>query len=172
MRCGTAWNCRSCATATVSERGRGTEDMEELQELRTLLEQRRYDEALLLATELEEMSKEDKVNKIRSFAIVLLLHLIKQAAEQRTTRSWELSIYHALYQIHYTNQRRKSSGTYLDEAALRTVIGEAYRPALKRAALEAFEGQYDEHTLAQKVDRAAIENEALTRMVSYRGDEE
>ncbi|NJN68817.1 MAG: hypothetical protein HC884_20010 [Chloroflexaceae bacterium] len=50
------------------------------------------------------------------------------------------------------------------------MIGEAYRPALKRAALEAFEGQYDEHALAQKVDRATVEHQALTRIVSYRDE--
>ncbi len=41
------------------------------------------------------MSKEDKIHKIRSYAIILLIHLIKQEAEQRTTRSWDCSIYSA-----------------------------------------------------------------------------
>ena len=41
---------------------------------------------------MEEMSREDKVHKIYSFAEMLLLHLIKQKrTEQRTTRSWELT---------------------------------------------------------------------------------
>jgi hypothetical protein len=34
---------------------------------------------------MEEMSREDKVNKIYSCPEILLLHLIKQRAEQRTT---------------------------------------------------------------------------------------
>ena len=37
--------------------------------------------------ELEEMPQEDKLNKLYSCGAVLLVHLIKQQAEQRTTRS-------------------------------------------------------------------------------------
>ena len=40
-------------------------------------------------------------------------------------------------------------------------LTEAYQPALERAALEAFEGRYDDVELGQKVDRAAIEQKAL-----------
>jgi hypothetical protein len=47
------------------------------------IEQQRYVEALDLIAEMEEMSSEDKINKISSFAEILLLHLIKQEAEQR-----------------------------------------------------------------------------------------
>jgi hypothetical protein len=70
--------------------------MEELLELRSYIEQQRYPEALNLIAELEEMSREDKINKIRSFAVILLLHLIKQEAEKRTTRSWDVSIHYFL----------------------------------------------------------------------------
>jgi len=66
--------------------------MEELFELRTAIEEQRYADALILLGEMEKMNKDDKLNKIDSFAIILLLHLIKRQAEQRTTRSWDLSI--------------------------------------------------------------------------------
>ena len=46
-----------------------------------------------------EMSKDDKLNKIFSFGIILLLHLIKQRAEKRTTRFWDTSIFNAVQQI-------------------------------------------------------------------------
>ncbi len=61
--------------------------MEELFELRTCLEQGRYTDAMALLGEMEEMSKDDKINKVQSFTIVLLLHLIKKDAQKRTTRS-------------------------------------------------------------------------------------
>ena len=51
--------------------------MEELLALRRYIELQRYTEALDLLAEMEEMSREDKVNKIYSFAEILLLHLIK-----------------------------------------------------------------------------------------------
>ncbi len=146
--------------------------MEELAELRTCIEQQRYDDALDMIAELEEMSRDDKINRIRSYAIVLLLHLIKQQAEQRTTRSWDLSIYHARYQIWHTNRRRRAGGTYLDEAALRQTIHEAYRPALKRAALEVYEGQLDEAALATRIDRIQLEQQALHLVQTYQDEEE
>lgn len=143
--------------------------MEELATLRVYIEQQRYAEALDLITELEEMSREDKINKIYSFLEVLLLHLIKQAAEQRTTRSWQLSVRNAVRHIVRTNTRRKSGGTYLDEAELRDLIAEAYQPALERAALEAFEGLYDHEELGQKVERDTLEREALERITTETG---
>ena len=63
--------------------------MEELLELRQFLEQGKIHEALLLVDELEEMSLGDKINKIDSYGVILLIHLIKQKAENRSTRSWD-----------------------------------------------------------------------------------
>ena len=81
--------------------------MEELAELRNYIQSERYAEALLLIDELEEMSKEDKLNKIHSHVIILLLHLIKKHAEQRSSRSWEFSIANSIHQITRINKRRK-----------------------------------------------------------------
>lgn len=61
--------------------------MEELLELRELLQQGKVNEALLLVDQLAEMSLSDKINKIDSYGVILLIHLIKQHAEQRSTRS-------------------------------------------------------------------------------------
>ncbi len=130
-------------------------------ELRRYIEEQRYAEALDLIADLEEMSREDKINKIYSLLEVLLLHVIKQGAERRTTRSWELSIRNAARQIARVNRRMKSGGTYLDESELRDLVAEAYQPALERASLEAYEGRYDDRELGQKVDRASIEQQAL-----------
>ena len=52
--------------------------MEELLTLRQYIQQKDYERALLLIDEIEAMSKEDKLNKIYSYAVILLLHLIKQ----------------------------------------------------------------------------------------------
>jgi len=107
--------------------------MEELLELRAYIEQQQYAEALDLIAEMEEMSKEDKINKIYSIAAILLLHLIRQQAEKRTARSWELSIRNSVRQIARINRRRKSGGVYLDTDGLQMIIDEAYQPALERA---------------------------------------
>ena len=59
--------------------------MEELFTLKSLLLEGDISGALAIVEELEEMSRDDKINNIRRFAVVLLLHLIKQQAEKRTT---------------------------------------------------------------------------------------
>jgi hypothetical protein len=138
--------------------------MEELQELRTFIEQGRYPEALVLLGEMEEMSYSDKVNKIQSFLTVLLLHLIKQHAEQRTTRSWEISIQNSIDQIIRSNKRRKAGGYYLEAHELQGAIDEIYTNAVRLASIEAFEGRYDPPELAELVDEGAIKEQAL-RMI-------
>ena len=135
--------------------------MEELIELRACLEQHRYDDALALVTELEEMSKEDKINKIGSFVKIILLHLIKRHAEQRTTRSWDTSIKNAVYEIQRTNRRRKAGGFYATEDDIREIIAETYPYALSYAALEAFEGRYDADELERMVDAQTIRQETF-----------
>ncbi len=139
--------------------------MEELLELRQYIQQKQYTEALDLIGEMEEMSRADKVNKIYSFVVILLLHMIKQHAEKRTTRSWDLSIYNAIDQIRRVNQRYKSSGTFLSQSELKTTVEEAYPLALKRAALEAFEGRYEDDELAAMVDQNLILEQALKLIV-------
>ncbi|WP_341527175.1 DUF29 family protein [Nostoc sp. UHCC 0302] len=135
--------------------------MEELLEIRQLLEQGKVHEALLLVDELEEMSLSDKINKIDSYGVILLIHLIKQKAERRSTRSWEISIENAVREINKTNKRRKSGGFYLNEAELKNILQQGYEIALKRAALEAFEGRYETEELAAMVNQPETLAEAL-----------
>ncbi|WP_027255210.1 DUF29 family protein [Planktothrix agardhii] len=135
--------------------------MEELLTLKELLHQGNITEALLIVEELEEMSKSDKLNKIFSYGIILLLHLIKQSAENRTTRSWNLSIRNSVKQIQRTNSREKAKGTYMSEAELVTTLEDAYDLALEKAAIEAFEGKYEAEGLSQLVQREEIIKKAI-----------
>ncbi len=130
-------------------------------ELKELLHRGKVAEALVLVTELEEMSKSDKLNKIFSYGIILLLHLIKKIAENRTTKSWETSIFNAVKQIQRTNKRHKAKGTYLTEEELVETLEDAYESGLKSAALEAFEGIYDVEEIAKMVNRDDIMKMAI-----------
>ena len=140
--------------------------MEELYELRTYIEQGRYTDALTLLGEMEEMSRDDRINKIGSFLEILLLHLIKRQAEQRTTRSWEISMQNAVSQINRTNKRRKAGGYYLRPDELREAIDEVYANALRAASLEAFEGVYAPSQLAEMVEPEEIRAEALQMVLN------
>jgi len=135
--------------------------MEELIDLRLAIEEKRYADALILLGEMEEMSREDKIEKIDSFLIILLLHLMKQAAENRTTRSWDSSIRESARKIQRINKRRKSGGFYLSDDELKQAIQEAYPSALDKAATEAFEGQYSVEEFAEKIDFVIIQQKAL-----------
>jgi len=135
--------------------------MDELQDLREHIEHGRYAEALVLIGELEEMSRDDKIQKIESFLQVLLVHLIKRQAEQRTTRSWDVSIRNAADAIWRVNKRRRAGGTYLSRQELEEAIEEILPSAMRQASLEAFEGRYEDSALAGMVDHAALCREVL-----------
>ena len=135
--------------------------MEELLELREHIQQGRYTSALVLIGEMEDMSRDDKINRIESFLEILMLHLIKQQAEKRTTRSWEISIRNASEQIARSNRRRKAGGLYLTQEEITEAVHESYPSALRYASLEAFGGVYTPEELAGMVEESAIKEEAL-----------
>lgn len=135
--------------------------MQELEDLRAAVKKQDYVSALQIIDELEEMSKEDKLNKIYSYAVILLIHLIKQEAEQRTTSSWERSILVSVDNIKRTNKRRKSGGYYAERDTLQEIIDEAYDRAIKEASFEAFEGKLNWQELSEKVNPQKIKTQAL-----------
>ncbi|MBW4597401.1 MAG: DUF29 domain-containing protein [Brasilonema angustatum HA4187-MV1] len=135
--------------------------MEELLELKDLLLKGDVPGALVIVEELEEMSRNDIIKTIRSYAIILLLHLIKQQAENRTTRSWDVSIRNSVREIQRENKRRKAGGYYLSSEELVETLQEAYLNAIDEATLEVEEGRYQPEELEQLVDREKIINSAL-----------
>jgi hypothetical protein len=135
--------------------------MEELLNLKQLLYQGNIPEALKIVEELEEMSKSDKINKIFSYAIILLIHLIKQSAENRTTKSWDVSIRNSIKQIQRTNKRHQAKGNYLTDEELKETLEDAFESALDEASLEAFEGIYEIEKLGKMVDKDQLIQKAL-----------
>ncbi len=138
--------------------------MEELLELRNSIKSGNYTKALEIVDELEAMSKEDKLEKIYSYTIILLLHLIKQEAEKRTTKSWEVSIKNSIERINRTNKRRKSGGYYAQREDLKEIIDAAASPALRNASLEAFEGECSEQEILEMIDLDLIKNKVLEKL--------
>ena len=142
--------------------------MEELETLRKLIEEQDYANALTLIDEMDEMAKDDKITKIESFLIVLLVHLIKQTAEARTTKSWQRSINHSLFGIYKSNKRRNAGGFYLKPEELETAIDESFSFSLKEAADEAFGGAYSAEQLSSMIDAEKIKQEALNQITAYK----
>ncbi|OCQ96348.1 hypothetical protein BCD67_25515 [Oscillatoriales cyanobacterium USR001] len=135
--------------------------MEELLELKNLLLKGDIKGSLIIVEELEEMSKNDIIDNIYSHAIILLLHLIKQQAENRITRSWDVSIRNSVREIQRKNKRRKAGGYYLTPEELLETLEEAYLNALDRASLEVAEGIYHTEELAKLVNQEELVNHAL-----------
>ncbi len=138
--------------------------MQELEELKQKIIDREWEEAMAIVEELEEMSKDDKINAIGSFCVILLLHLIKQEVEKRSTKSWDVSIKNCIAEITKRNKRRKSGGSYLTNAELLEIIAENYELALARASLEAFDGSMEVSELDKLVDRDRVLEEAKTQL--------
>ena len=141
--------------------------MEELIALRELLQKGNVSNALLMIDEMEEMSKKDILNKIRSYGIILLLHVIKQKAENRTTRSWDVSIRNSVLEIQDLNSRLYSKGNYLSDQELRESLESGFRQAINQASLEVNEGQYDARELQGIVDKQQICDRAMTAISSF-----
>jgi hypothetical protein len=135
--------------------------MEELLTLKDLLVQGDVQGALMIVEELTEMSRNDIIKTIRSYAVILLLHLIKQQAENRTTRSWDVSIRNSVREIQRENKQRKAGGYYLTPEELWETLVEAYLNAIDQASLEVEEGRYEPEELEKLVNREKILNRAL-----------
>jgi DNA primase large subunit len=138
--------------------------MEEPYELRNYLEAGKPKEALTLLDEMEEMSRDDKINRIANFMEILLIHLIKQAVEKRTTRFWDVSIRNALRRIDKINKRRKTGGWYLTEDELSTALEESFESALDNAALEILDGRHSPEEVAIMIDRSELLRLALHKI--------
>lgn len=135
--------------------------MEELLELKELLRQKEVESALLLVEDLEEMGRKAIVRTIRSYAKVLLLHLIKQQVEQRSTKSWDASIRSAIREIKDINARPKGRGFYLNAEDLAEAITNSFDSAVEQAAIETAEGIYDFRQIEQMVCKEDLVAQAL-----------
>lgn len=139
--------------------------MEELLELKARLLKGDLKGSLAIVEDLEEMGRKGIIKTIRSYAVILLLHLIKQQAENRTTRSWEVFIRNSVREIQRENQRRKVGGYYLTPAELQEVLTEAYLNAIDEASLEVQEGRYEPEELEDFINKDKLLDRALNLII-------
>jgi len=135
--------------------------MEEILTLKELLLKGDIPGSLAVVEELEEMGRKDIVKTIRSYAIVLLIHLIKRQVEKRTTRSWDVSIQNAIFEIRDENKRPRSQSYYLSTEELEEVLEVAYKQAINKASLEVSEGIYQAKELEKLANKEEILNQAM-----------
>ena len=133
---------------------------QELIELRNYITEGRYQEALEIIDDLEEMSKKAILEKIQSFLVRLLIHLIKNQVEQRLTNSWAVSIRDSLLKIQSLNLKDNNKSYYIKEPQWQDYLDEAFDDAIFAASLEVFEGKYNPFQLKIKVDEEEIKKMA------------
>jgi hypothetical protein len=141
--------------------------MEELLELKALLLKGDIKGSLAIVEELEDMSKNGIISTIRSYAVILLLHLIKQQAEKRTTRSWDVSIRNSVREIQRQNKRRKAAGYYLSDEELTDTLNDAYLNALDAASLEVESGRYQSEQLEAIIDKNKLISDAFLLIKTF-----
>jgi hypothetical protein len=135
--------------------------MEELLELKALLLKGDIKGSLAIVEDLEDMGKNAIISTIRSYAVILLLHLIKQQAENRTTRSWDVSIRNSVREIQRQNKRRKAAGYYLSDEELTDTLNDAYLNALDAASLEVEAGRYQSEQIEAIIDKNKLISDAF-----------
>jgi hypothetical protein len=141
--------------------------MEELLELKALLLKGDIKGSLAIVEELEDMSKNGIISTIRSYAVILLLHLIKQQAEKRTTRSWDVSIRNSVREIQRQNKRRKAAGYYLSDEELTDTLNDAYLNALDAASLEVELGRYQSEEIEAIIDKNKLISDAFLLIKTF-----
>lgn len=113
--------------------------MEEILELKDCLLNHQYERAMTIVEELELMGRQDKINNLQSFLVILLIHLIKIQVEKRVTRSWRSSILNSLRAIQKRNKLGNKSH-YIKPNQWSEHFDAIYPDAIFQAADEAFGG--------------------------------
>lgn len=133
--------------------------MEEILELKDCLLNHQYERAIAIVEELEQMGRQDKINNLESFLVILLIHLIKIQVEKRVTRSWRSSILNSLREIQKRNNLGKKS-QYIKQNEWLEHIVDVYPDAIFKTADEAF-GGIEIPELKSLVDISALQNITL-----------
>ena len=133
--------------------------MEEILELKDCLLNHQYGRAMTIVEELELMGRQDKINNLESFLVVLLIHLIKIQVEKRVTRSWRSSILNSLREIQKRNKLGNKS-QYIKSNQWLEHFDAIYPDAIFKAADEAF-GGIEIKELKSLVNLSSLQNITL-----------
>lgn len=131
---------------------------QELIELRQSILEHRYDDALEIIDDLEEMSKQATLRKIEAFLVRLCIHLIKNKIEQRLTNSWIASISDSVIQIAKLNIKANQKSYYIKADDWSEYLEEAVAIAIRPASAEIFAGTLKPSQVSQRLNRETLIN--------------
>ncbi|MGB7412755.1 MAG: DUF29 family protein [Thermosynechococcaceae cyanobacterium] len=143
---------------------------QELLDLKLSIVERRYDDALELVDELEDMSKQAILRNIESFLVRLMVNLLKNEMEQRLTNSWVASISDSIVKIKKLNLKGNKISYYVNSDEWLPLLEEAVEVAIAPASVEILNGQLNALQLSRQVNRASVNTTAQALLaLTYRG---
>lgn len=131
--------------------------MEEIIELKQSIISHDWEKSLAIIEELEAMGRQDKINNLQSFLVILLVHLIKVNVENKVTTSWRNSITNSLLEIQKRNHLGKKAH-YIKQNDWEDSFQEALPRALIKASQEAFGGM-DLDELSNLIDKQILKDQ-------------
>ena len=126
---------------------------QELTDLRNSILEGRYDDALFIVDELESMSKQDKINKIKSYLVRIMVHLIKNQIEKCLTNYLVASISDSIDQIQTTNLKDNNTSYYINQEEWVILLKETMGRAIRLAAVEVQGGKLRPAQISAMIDK-------------------
>lgn len=146
--------------------------IQELIELKQSLLAGRYDEALLIMAEFEEMSKKGTLKAIKSYLVRLLVHLIKNQVEQRMNNSWFASIRDSILEMQDLNLKGNKTAYYINKEDWQEYLEIALEDAITTASIDTLNGKYNPFQLQTQIDSTKILETARQLLsLTYEQDE-
>ncbi len=139
--------------------------VQELIDLKQSIIEGRYDDALALVDEWELMSKEQILQKIESFLVRLLVHLIKNQVERRLTNCWAASIRDSVLKIQRLNLKANKTSYYINVDEWERDLENAFKDAVFEASVEVKKGIYKPNQLYEVTDKVWVLG-AAKRLIS------
>ena len=139
--------------------------VQELSELRSSITEGRYQDALDIIDELEEMSKASILRNIDSYLVRIFIHLIKNQIENRLTKSWAVSIIDSVRQIKKLNLKGNQKSYYIKQNEWQSYLEEALAAAIPPASLEVLEGQLKSSEIKARIDKDTLLNIAENLLI-------
>lgn len=130
--------------------------IQELIDLKKSIIQGRYDDALAIVDEWELMSKEQILQKIESFLVRLLVHLIKNQVEGRLTNFSAASIRDSVLKIQRLNLKANKTSYYIDVDGWDGDLENAFKDAIFEASVEVKKGIYKPNQLYEVTDKVLV----------------
>ena len=122
---------------------------QELLDLKKAIANQDLTKAMAIVSDLEVMSREDKIQKLQSHLVVLLVHLLKMQLERRLTNSWRASILNSLLQIKRTNRMGNKKTPYIKSEDWEEAIAEVMPEVYVLAATEVLNGVLNDNQVEE-----------------------